>query len=301
MNEDSVRNLQRAEQLAEWERWPEAFRSCRQAIAADVESAPAHALMAVILLENGYSEKALIEAFEACRLDPEDSRNHRILSLSLAAERRFDEAHEEIGVALQLEPLDVYAYHCLAHIHALREQWADCERACRTGLALDADEENLLVLLAHSLKHQQRNDEAEAIIREALRLDPESPAAQELLGQSMMRRGQFQDAQQAFRESLRQDPDQDPFWHQQSLKSQSLWYRPFLRLTLFMSQLPSTVALGLIVGLWLLNLWIVEWTADHPEYQTLGTAITTVYLIFVLYTWLADPIASVLLKRRDHS
>jgi tetratricopeptide (TPR) repeat protein len=298
MNEQCLTLWMRARQLAEMERWREAFEYCRQSIVADVEAATPHGLMAEILLKNGYSEKAVIEAREACRLDPEESEYHRFLALAYAYCQQSALAHEELAIALELNPQETSNYGTQARVFALEESWKSCEESCRAGLSLDPDDEHLLVILAYALDHQGRTKESKEVVGRALRLDPESPAAQRLLGQALIREGSIEEAGQAFRESLRQDPDQGDWWHSQALKGARWWYRPFLRFTLFMAGLPRTVALGLVVGLWAGHLGMSRFSEDHPSFQPYGSVLSALYIGFVLYTWLADPIASYLLRRQ---
>lgn len=298
MNDDSQRQWLRAHQLAELERWPEAFRSCRAAIAADLEADEPHGLMAVILLESGYPDKAAVEAREACRLKPENPEHHRALALSYAHLARFKEAEEEAEESLRLDPEESLSHAVLARIHGINERWPECEAACRRGLDLDPDHDGLLILLAHALEQQRRGDEAKLAIEAALRLDPESPAAQRLMGQRLMQQGLMREAHGALQESMRQDPGQDPWWYEQAIKGRSFWYRPFLRLTLFMARLPRSWALALVVGLWAGHLWIARITEEHPGFRPYGYAISAVYVLFVIYTWVADPIAQALLRRR---
>jgi tetratricopeptide (TPR) repeat protein len=301
MNDQCWTLWMRGCQLAEMDRWSDAFRMCRQAIVADVEAADPHGLMALILLENGYAEKAIVEALEACRLEPGGSENHRLLAMSYAYCRSFEEAHEELALALELDPHEPANYVWKARILAIEESWKACEESCREGLVLDPDHEQLLVVLSHALGQQGRSEESREVIERALHLDPESAAGQRLLGQALIGQGQVEEAGLAFRESLRQDPDQDDWWYDQALKGAKWWYRPFLRFTLTMARLPRLVALTLVVGLWAGHLWLSRFSEDHPGFRPYGTALSVAYIVFVLYTWLADPMANFILRRQGLS
>lgn len=301
MNEQSFALWIRADQLADMERWPEAFETCRQAIVADVEAANPHGLMAYILLKNGYADKAMIEAREACRLDPLVSENHRLLALSYAYCKQDALATEELAIALELDPEDLANYSAQARVLALREDWAACEASCRAGLEIDPDSESLLIMLAYALVQLGRPEESRLVVERALHLDPESPEAQRLLGQTLIRQGNIEEAGRAFRESLRQDPEQGDWWHIQALKASKWWYRPFLRMSFFMASLPRMVLLALIVGLWAGHLWVSRYSEDHPSFRPYGLALSAVYISFVLYTWFANPIANFLLRRQGLS
>ena len=299
MNEEATIAYVRACQLSQLERWSEAFEWTRRAIVSDVEAAGPHSLMAMILLNNGYPEPARIEAREALRLEPEESEHLRILALSEAADRRFAHAREAVEAALAIAPQDPSNHYVSARVAAIEERWNDCVTACRHALEIAPEDQEVLVLLAHTLDRQGLSDEAREVAGTALELDPESARAQQLLGRSLLRKGELGAAREALRESLRQDPDQEDWWHTQAVKGQSFWYRPFLRFTLFMARLPRSFALALIVGLWAGNLWVVRMSEDYPGFRPYGEVLSLLYVLFVIYTWLADPIASFVMKWRQ--
>ncbi|MCG8586207.1 MAG: tetratricopeptide repeat protein, partial [Pirellulales bacterium] len=98
--------LERARILVETHRFADAEREAGMALAEEPDSAPAHALLAICLLQREDYAGATEHAEQAVGLAPNEPSMHFMLSGVWMARNYLDKAEAEIRIAIELDPFD---------------------------------------------------------------------------------------------------------------------------------------------------------------------------------------------------
>jgi hypothetical protein len=143
-----------------------------------------------------------------------------------------------------------------------------------------------------------RHEEARQTIGQALQRNPENEQTHANLGWTYLHKGQHQKALEHFSEALRLDPNYDYARHGlvEALKARYFLYRWLLQFFLWMSRLSPGVRGGLIVGAYVLVRVLQGASRQHPEVAPFILPIVSFYGIFVLLTWIIDPLFNLALQ-----
>jgi tetratricopeptide (TPR) repeat protein len=131
--------LARAQVLIHQDRLDDAVRQLRGALAADPESAEAHALLGATLARQGAMPEALAEAREAVALAPDEDFTHYHLAWVLHRGGHDRRAASAIAEALRLEPADAPNLTLQAWIMAALGRWQASLAAAERALALEPE------------------------------------------------------------------------------------------------------------------------------------------------------------------
>jgi tetratricopeptide (TPR) repeat protein len=286
----------RALLLYQQSRYELAEQELHQELAAEPNSASAHALLALCLCGRKEYQAATREAEEAIHLGPDVPFTHYALAYTLYHRDHLDEAEAAIQEALQLAPWDADYHALLASIHFDRRLWQAALEAAEQGLLFDPEHIGCVNLRAMALVKLGRRAEAGATIDTALRRDPEDALTHANQGWTLLEQGQPQKAMEHFREALRLEPNLE--WARQgiveALKARHWIYRQMLRYFLWMGRLSRRAQWGVLVGL--LVAQNVLKSAVPPALEPLGEVLFWCLIVFVILTWTADPLFNLLLR-----
>jgi tetratricopeptide (TPR) repeat protein len=153
-------------------------------------------------------------------------------------------------------------------------------------------------LRAIALVHLGRRDDAARTIDGALAASPEDAVTHANQGWTLLHQGDPKRAMTHFREALRLDPTSD--WARagivEAMKARNPIYRWLLGFFLWMSRLSPGARWGIILGGWFGNRVLRGVAATNPSLAPFIWPITTVYILFVLMTWLAPPLFNAMLR-----
>jgi hypothetical protein len=101
-----------------------------------------------------------------------------------------------------------------------------------------------------------------------------------------------------FREALRLEPTNDyaRAGLVEALKARNPIYGLFLRYVLWMAKLPPRAQWGVVIAGVVGNNLLRNAARNNPELSPWISPITTAYVVFVLFTWLAAPIFNLMLR-----
>jgi Flp pilus assembly protein TadD len=276
--------LARAQLLLEQSRYDQAERELRAGLVQWPQDARLHAMLAVCLLPQERWAEATGEAAEAVRLAPDWSGPHAVMASVLRARGRLDEAEQAVGAAIRIDPDDAGHLSLLAAIRIERGAWRPALEAAEQALAFDPEHTTAANLRAVALVNLGRKADAGVALGTNLARDPDNAATHLHQGQAMLHAGNHRAALVAFQEALRLDPTMDQARQGvlMALKARNPVYGLLLRYSLWMSRVSARVGWAVILGAFLVA-------------QFLGP-YTWIYLIIVLVTWTADPVANLVLR-----
>jgi tetratricopeptide (TPR) repeat protein len=265
--------------------------------------------------------------------EPGDAPTRSLRALCLAELDRFADAEAEARLAVETEPYLAYCHWALGSVLADRRRWKDALEAAHEALEMEPENADSHALLGRCLVGLRRWDEALATADEGLELEPDHPGCANLRAIILQQRGRDDEAEQAFVDAAATDPDNafaragrgwsalrrggtpepaiehfqhalriDPHieWAREgllaSLKARNPVYRAMLRYFLWMDGM-GRGARFMIVGAGLIGYnQARRLTEARPETAPFLYPLMGLYLLFVLLTWVADPVFDFLLR-----
>jgi len=277
-------HLERVNLLLQQSRYDMAETECRRALGADPNSAWATALLALSLSGQKKYKEATQAAQSGVALAPDWDYSHYIMASVLDERDRLDEAEVAVREAIRLDPEDADYFALLAGLHAQRKRWTEGLEAAERGLALDAEHVD--------------SANIDAAIAAALAREPENAATHANRGWTLLESGDHQKAMEHFREALRLEADME--WARagivEALKARRLVYRMMLKYSFFMSRLSGRAQWGIIIGAVVLVRLLRSIARAQPDVAPFVMPVVFLYLVFVLMTWIAQPLFNLMLR-----
>jgi tetratricopeptide (TPR) repeat protein len=261
--------------------------------------APTRSLRALCLAELDRFAEAEAEARRAVETEPYLAYCHWALGSVLADRRRWTDALEAAHDALEMEPEHADNHALLSRCLVGMRRWDEALAAAEEGLEMEPDHPGCANLRAIILSERGRPDEAEQAFVDAAATDPDNAFARAGRGWSALRRGGTPEpAIEHFQHALRIDPGIE--WAREgliaSLKARNPVYRAMLRYFLWMDGM-SRGARFMIVAAGLIGYnQARRLTEARPETVPFLYPFMGLYLLFVLLTWVADPVFDFLLR-----
>jgi Tfp pilus assembly protein PilF len=284
--------------LLQRSRYDLAEQELRRVLAEDPEDAQAHALLAYSLAEQDKLQEAEDSARQAVQLAPDDPYCHYYMGVVKVQRDDLAGARRAVEEAIRLDPENSDYQGLRALIYLGAQRWQEALDAANEGLRHDPTHQNCLNHRAMALVKLNRSEEAQQTIGRALQENPENGQTHANLGWAYLHKGQHQKALEHFSEALRLDPNFD-YARQglvEALKARYLLYRWLLQFFLWMSTLPPRVRGGLIIGAYFLNKVLQAIARQNPEVAPFVVPIVGFYVIFVILTWIVEPMFNLLLQ-----
>ena len=290
--------IARAQMLLSQRRAEQAEKELGQALADEPNHPLAHALMALCLSETEQFDRATHHAQQAIGAAPDVAFPHYSMAIVCAKRNQLKEAAEAARAAIDLEPLNADYHELLGKIHASRHEWSEALECAKEALACDAEHVDARNLKTLALRNLGQGEAAQAEMLETLAEDPDNAWTHANLGWQYLEKKDSKQAMHHFREALRIEPELE--WARigvvETLKSRNVVYRQFLKYFLMMGRLTQSGQWKVILGLWLLFVVLNQVAEQAPALRPWVTPLLIAYLLFVLGTWLAGPLADLALR-----
>lgn len=289
--------LQRALVLQEQGRHELAEQALRQHLVQSPSDGFGHALLAISLLEQERLDDAAACARDAVANAPDQAFPHYALARVFWNQNREAEAATAIQEAIRLEPTDADYHGVHAGIELDRRQWQPALNAAELGLQFDPEHTACNNLRAMALVKLGRQAEAGATIERTLARNPDDGFSHANQGWTFLEQGRPREAMTHFRESLRLDPTNE--WARaglvEGLKAGNPLYAVMLKYFLWMQKLPDNARWGVIVGGYVANRVAGAVSESNPGLAPWLLPFRILYVVFVVFTWLAYPLFNLLL------
>jgi tetratricopeptide (TPR) repeat protein len=276
----------------------EAEQAARQSLALDPGDPISHAVLALCLDGREKYKEATEEARQAVSLAPDFSYCHYVMARVLLSRNHLEQALAAINEALRLDADDADFHALQAAILGAKEKWTATLEAAERGLAQDSEHVECINMRAMALAHLGRKEEAHATTQTALARDPENAITHANHGWTLLRQGQTKQSLEHFREALRIEPGLE--WAQhgiiEALKSRNFVYRIMLRYFFWMSTLSSKARWAVVIGIYVLSRIMRSAAKVNPAWQPLLLPLIVVLVVFVMMTWIAQPLFNLFLR-----
>ncbi|HTH50249.1 MAG TPA: tetratricopeptide repeat protein [Candidatus Limnocylindria bacterium] len=296
--ESSSARFARANLLYQQSRHELAMQELHQLLAFEPQHPAAHALLALCLVHRLQFSEAQREAEVAVGQGPDLPFTHYALARVLEERHESAGAAAAIGEAIRLDPTDA-DYHAMhAQIRFNRREWPLALAAAEMGLQFDPEHVACNNLRAMALVKLGRKAEAGATIDATLTREPDNAITHANRGWTLLEEGQRKRALEHFREAMRLDPTNE--WARagivEGLKAGNPIYAVMLRYFLWMNRLSGRAQWAVVLGGYFGNKLLSGLAATNPGWRPWILPVQILYLIFVLLTWLADPIFNLILR-----
>jgi tetratricopeptide (TPR) repeat protein len=290
---------ERSQLLLAQRRYDLAERELRGLLAGEPNDGVSLALLALCILhDNDRRTEATDTAQRAVAVTPDESLCHYALATCFLQRNRFDEAEAAIQTSLNLDPYDADAFAVLARALFGRKRYEDALATLDQGLAIDPENGDCNSLRAITLERLGRDSEAVEASTERLKQDPQDPMAHASHGYTLLQSGNYKDAQIAFREALRLDPENDMarMGLITALNNRSFLFRMVHKFYVMLSRINGKAAFLLIFGAWALMQVLYQVADQYPIIQPIVIPIILLYAMFVVLTWIANPLFNTFLR-----
>jgi len=291
-------HVQRARFLLEQGRSEHAEQELRRAVAANPDDALPRTLLAVALAEQKRHDEALKEVRAAIGLAPDWAYPHYVAGIALEGQGKHQQAERAAREAIRLDAANDDSYALLAQTLINQARWREALEVAEQGLALDAENVTCANFRAMALTKLRRRDDAAAALETALGREPENAMTHANRGWAQLEGGDHRAAMASFREALRLDPHSE--WAKRgvikALNARRPLYRVLLGYFFWMSRMTPRARYTVIFGL-AIGRAILQSIADqNPAAAPFLYPVIAAYLLFVLFTWTADPLFNLLLR-----
>ena len=291
-------HVERALLLLRQGRYDMAEESLSLELAASPDAALPHALLALCRSEKGHHPSAITEAKAAISGEPDNAYFHYVHAKVLHAADRNAEALGAVEEAIRLDPEDADYSSLLGSLRFEKKDWKGALEAADEGLSKDPENVSCANLRAMALVQLGKSDVAQDTLGTALEREPENALTHANRGWVLINERKYKESMESFREALRLDPTLD--WAREgivtALKAHNVIYGAILRYYLWMSKLSTrTQWLVLIGGVFLVR-FLRNAERQNPSIAPYTQPIIWAYFVFVILTWIADPLFNLFLR-----
>ena len=291
-------HLKRGEILYHQDRFDQAEKELRLALAEEPNDGFAHSILALVLTK----QKKYLDAIESARigitLSPDEPYPFYAMSFVQFARNDVKEAEAAIRFAIALSPGDADFHSFLAIIEHKKCRWKESLEAAEQGLANDPEHIGCINSRAEALVKLGRNIEANAALSSALQRSPEDAYSHANLGWSLLEQNKPDQALNHFREALRLEPSLE-YARQgivEAMKAHFFLYRWMLNWFLWMMKLRDKMRWGVIIGAYFGYQVLKSIANNNPALSPFITPILVIYVVFVVMTWVASPLFNLVLR-----
>jgi tetratricopeptide (TPR) repeat protein len=286
--------------LLEDARYEEALAVVDAALLDDPDSAVLRSLRALILLETEQRNEAHRMAVLARVLDPDNAFVHYVYGTVALRRGEIRECIDAARIAQALDPADEEFILLEARARGQLGEWKQVALLADQVLARIPDHEAAGTIRVVALHAQSTGPSQEKMWNEFAERFPLNPWGRTGRAWSLLERGKVRDAQGEFEQALALDPSSE--WARGglaiALKGRNPVYALLLRYFMWMEQLPQRTRTLLILGGFFGYRGLRSVSRSNPEIAPLITPVLILYAVFVLLTWLADPLLNLLLIAR---
>ena len=285
--------LEKAVHYLQVERFDLAEKECRRALAEDPEDGSAMLVLGYALLGQHRNDEAEAEARAAIALLPH-AQGFLLLSRALTQQGRHAEAERAVIDALRDDPIDSNAYECYGALLFKTGHIGRAERITRKALQFDPENADAHRLLAMILAESKKKHEALLHGEAGLRMEPDADSSHHALGIAMLQAGRPFKARQHLREALRIDPDEAAERaYLEADKACRLIYLPMYYAGWLVLKIP-----GHFITLWVCVLGVYFVGRQFDTTRDAARLMLLCYVVFVLYTWVVEPLTRLWMKVR---
>jgi tetratricopeptide (TPR) repeat protein len=286
--------LERAKLLLSQGRTNDAIKEIKNLLQHEPENDSALSIYARCLYDKKEFDKGIEIVLSAIRIDPENSYYFYLLGFGYYRKDMNDAAIDNLNKAIAMSPQRAEYYGLLSLVYVDERKFETALLKADEGLALDAENITCLNARSTALNKLKRTDDAIETMQNTLAKDPENYFTHITIGWNLLEKGKHKEAINHFREALRIDPENENARTglKQSLKSKIPPYKWMLQYSFWLNnkgkKAQRIFPIALLIGVRI----IVSALASNSTTEIIGISIIGLYLLFVITSWIINPIAN---------
>ncbi len=257
----------------------------------DPNRADAHAILAMVLIDQGRLHAARQEASIALSLEPDSAFCHYAAAVVAMLQLRYREAYGFIEAALALEPGDPDFIAGRGRLLILEERWREAGESFLEALAAEPDHLDAMVGLGEAYLNAGFLDDAERTLSEALSIAPANSEALTQMGWLHLKRDRLEEAREHALWVLAQNADDSGALSLlTAVKARENWFLSlWWRFNSWMTHKSEGLRIGILVGLYLV-FQIASTLLRQNDMSEAASYLMFVWIGFCLYTWVGPAV-----------
>ena len=238
----------------------------------------------------------------AIRLDPQNSYYFYLLGFGYYRNDKHSTALHYLNAAVSMNPYRAEYFGMLAHVYNAEKHFQLALTKANEGLRIDP--ENISCLNARSVAQNKLKMTSEAMetMLNALAQDPENEYTHLTVGWNLLEKGNRNDAATHFREALRINPNSENgrTGLKEALKAKIPPYKWLLSYSFWLHNKGKRTTRILPIAIFVFVRILASVISSIAAAYFFGAVIIGIYLLFVVTSWIINPIANfVLLFNKD--
>jgi tetratricopeptide (TPR) repeat protein len=286
--------IERATLLLEQGRVSDAIKELKTFLQQEPENDHALSIYARCYFKKKDFDKGIETILQAIRIDPENSYYFYLLGFGYYRKNNHAAAINNINKAVSMNPYTPEYYGMLSHVYIAEKDFQTALLKANEGLALDAENINCLNARSIALNKLKQTDAAIETMQNALAKDPENEATHATVGWNYLEKGKHKDAATHFREALRINPTSESGREglKEALKSKIPPYRWILQYSFWINNKGKRTTRFFPVMIFVVVRILASALASNNTTMILGGIIIGLYFLFVITTWIINPLAN---------
>ena len=286
--------LDRTRLLLDQGRTNDAIREVKQFLQEEPENDEALSLYARCLYNKNEISEGIKVTLQAIRLEPENSFYFYLLAFGYYKQDKNSSALENLDKAISLNPYNPEYYGLSAFVHLEEKNFESGLNKADEGLALDPENITCLNARSTALNKLKRTDDAIETMQDALAQDPDNEFTHVTIGWNFLEKGNHKEAAKHFREALRINPDHRNARAglKEALKSRIPPYKWILQYSFWVNNKGKKARWIIPIGAYIAVRILSGALGSSDSTAAIGGVVVTLYLVFVVTTWIINPLAN---------
>jgi tetratricopeptide (TPR) repeat protein len=289
-------HIERARLLLSQGRTKEAERQVGYVLQEDPEDEEALLVLAECKVDTKQFAEAENILKKSIGIEPGYDRPYYLLAFVNYQQNKLLFAKESLDKAIRINPYHAAYFGLYAYIHIDERDYKAALEKANEGLAVYAEELTCLNARSQALFRLKNKEKAYETIQEALAIDPEDDFTHTNFAWHYLEKGKHKKAREHFREALRINPNNNRArqGYKESLKANLPPYRWILMFSLWLSSKSKSVRWITVIVIWA-GVRLLSGASEAAGWSTLAYVIILLYLLFVLFSWIGNSLANLML------
>ena len=286
--------IERANLLLKQGRVNDAISQVKSALQLNPDNDEALAMYARCFFDKKEIDEGIKTTLRAIAINPDNHYYYYLLAFGFYRKNKNVEAIEHLHTSIRLNPFFCECYGLLSHIYCEEKQFKNALQKANEGLIIDSENISCLNGRAVALNKLKRTDEAIETMQQALAQDPDNDFTHSTVGWNYLEKGKNKVAGDHFREALRINPNNNNARHglKEALKSKIPPYRWLLQYSFWLNNKGKKARWIIPVVLYLIVKLFSSVLENNSNTEAIGGTLMGIYLLFVVTTWLINPLAN---------
>jgi tetratricopeptide (TPR) repeat protein len=286
--------IERANLLLRQGRVNDAIVQIKSALEQNPDNDEALAMYARCYFDRKEFDEGIKTIRRAIAIDADNPYYFYLLGFAYYRKNMPAEAVTNLQKSIELNPYFCESFGLLALVQIEEKQFEKALQTANEGLAVDPENITCLNGRSVALNKLKRTDDAVATMQYALAQDPDNEFTHSTIGWNYLEKGKNKIAATHFREALRINPNNINARRglKEALKSIIPPYRWMLQYSFWINNKGKKARWAVPLALYFSVRIFSSLLQSNSVTQTVGGIFIGLYLLFVLTTWLINPLAN---------